>query len=256
MIYGLIIVTLVFISISLRYNWWRMPIGYDKARVLMYHSIGEHTGNKKQDKWIVTPKDFEKQMSWFAKNGWQSFTMSELISLEKIPCKSLAITFDDGFEDNYTNAFRVLQKYNFRATIYLVPNMERNNWEGNKPLLKNKQILEMQESGLIEFGSHTLSHANLLTIDNSLLANELKKSKDEIEQITLKKCEAFAYPYGKFDDNTIDEVKNAGYTTAVTVKRGFYEIADDKFTIKRIGILGNESFFDFYLRITRIRNKL
>lgn len=252
----LIILSVLSIALSLRYNWWRMPIGYNQARVLMYHSIGEHTGIKKQDKWIVTPKDFEAQMSWFEKHGWQSFTMSELISLDKIPYKSLVITFDDGFEDNYTNAFRVLQKYNFKATIYLVPNMEQNSWEGNKPLLKNEQILEMQRSNLIEFGSHTLSHANLLTIDNSLLANELKKSKDEIEQITLKKCEAFAYPYGKFDDTTITEVKNAGYTSAVTVKRGFYEIADDKFAIKRIGILGTESFLDFYLRITRIRNKL
>lgn len=255
MIYGFIAIVIL-IVFSLRYNWWRIPIGYNQARVLMYHSINEHTGIKKQDKWIVTPKDFEKQMSWFAKNGWQSFTISELVSLDKIPYKSLAITFDDGFEDNYTNALSILKKYNFKATIYLVPNMEKNSWEGTKKLLKNEQLLEMQKSSLIEFGSHTLSHANLLTIDNRLVANELQKSKDDIEKITLRECKAFAYPYGKFDNTTINEVKNAGYASAVTVKRGFYKTNDDKFTIKRIGILGNESFFDFYLKITRIRNKL
>jgi len=256
MLYFILFFIIIFIYFSLRYNWWRMPQGYDKARVLMYHSIGEHTGIKKQDKWIVTPKDFERQMKWFYDNDWQSFTISELVSMDKIPYKSLAITFDDGFEDNYTNAFSILKKYNFKATIYLVPNMEQNSWEGTKKLLKNEQILEMQQSSLIEFGSHTLSHANLLTINNSLLVNELQKSKDEIEKITLKECKAFAYPYGKFNENTIKVVKDAGYTSAVTVKRGFYEANDDKFTIKRIGILGTESFFDFYLKITRIRNKL
>ena len=227
----------------------------------MYHSISEHIRNEKHNKWRVKPKDFEKQMNWFYKNNWKSFTISELVKLDEIPKKSFVITFDDGYEDNFTKAFPILQKYNFKATIYLVPNQKTNHWEEKNTtvlsnLLNEKQILEMQKLGLIEFGSHTLSHVNLSKIDSIQLEKELIESKKEIEKITNKECEAFAYPYGKFDDKIVQAVKNVGYKNATVVKRGLFEQNDDIFTIKRVGILGTESFIDFLLKITRIRNKL
>lgn len=261
MIYILILAFILLLFISARYNWWRIPQSYKKARVLMYHSISEHIKNEKHNKWRVRPQDFEKQMNWFYKNNWKSFTISELSNLDKIPEKSFVITFDDGFEDNFTNAFPILKKYNFKATIYLVPNQKTNHWEEKNTsvlsnLLNEKQILEMQNSGLIEFGSHTLSHVNLSKIDDFQLEKELVESKKEIEKITKKKCEAFAYPYGKFDDKIVQAVKDAGYKNATVVKRGLFEQNDDVFTIKRVGILGTESFFDFLLKISRVRNKL
>ncbi len=261
MYYILIPIFLLLIAFSARYNWWRIPQGYKKTRVLMYHSISEHIGVEKHNKWRVKPKNFEKQMNWFYKNNWKSFTISELISLDEIPEKSFVITFDDGFEDNCTNAFPILQKYNFKATIYLVPNQKTNHWEEKNTsvlsnLLNNEQILQMQNSGLIEFGSHTLSHVNLSKINDEQLLIELQESKKEVEKITKKECEAFAYPYGKFDDKIVDFTKKVGYKNATVVKRGLFKKDDDVFTIKRIGILGTESFFDFILKISRIRNKL
>ena len=186
---------------------------------------------------------------------------SELAKLDNIPEKSFVITFDDGFEDNYINAFPILQKFNFKATIYLVPNQKTNHWEKENTsvisnLLDEKQIIEMQNSGLIEFGSHTLSHVNLSKINDEQLFLELEKSKKEVENITKKECEAFAYPYGKFDDKIVESTKKVGYKNATVVKRGLFNKGDNIFTIKRIGILGTESFFDFLLKITRIRNKL
>lgn len=227
----------------------------------MYHSIREHVGNEKHNKWRVKPQDFEKQMNWFYKNNWKSFTISELSKLDEIPEKSFVITFDDGYEDNYLNAFPILKKYDFKATIYLVPNQKTNHWEEKNTsvlsnLLNEKQILEMLNSGLIEFGSHTLSHVNLSTINDEQLLNELKKSKEEVEKITNKECEAFAYPYGKFDDKIVQAVKNVGYKNATVVKRGLFEENDDVFTIKRVGILGTENFVDFLLKVSRVRNKL
>jgi peptidoglycan/xylan/chitin deacetylase (PgdA/CDA1 family) len=255
------VLLILFIGLSLRYNWWRIPQSYKKARVLMYHSISSHVGNEKHNKWRVKPSDFKKQMKWFYKNQWNSYTISELSELNNIPEKSFAITFDDGFEDNYTNAFPILKKYNFKATIYLVPTQDTNYWESNNTselsnLLNNEQIDIMQESDLIEFGSHTLSHVNLSTIDDKQLENEISLSKEKVENIINKECKAFAYPYGKFNDKIVASIKKAGYTNATVVKRGLYELGDNTFTIKRIGILGSESFIDFLLKISRIRNKL
>ena len=258
MIYSILV---LFILVSLRYNWWRIPISYTQPRVLMYHMIKEHFPNhKKRNKWRVKPEDFEKQMAWFAKHGWHSYTISEMIEAETLLPKSFCVTFDDGYEDNFTHALPILQKYGFKATIYLVPYYEYNSWEDFKEgmfdkLLHTEQIKQMQESGLIEFGSHTLHHKNLLNLSAEEADVEICNSKKEVEKMIGGECKAFAYPYGKYDEKTITMVRNAGYTSATVVKRGFFEIGNP-FEIKRIGILGTESFFDFYLKITRIRNKL
>ena len=255
------VILLVLIIISLRFNWWRTPISYQTPRVIMYHMIKEHLpNNKKRNKWRVKPEDFEKQMAWFAKHGWYSYTISEMVEAMKLPVKSFCITFDDGYEDNFTNALPVLQKYGFKATVYLVPHYEYNSWEKFEDekfdkLLSKEQILKMQEGMLIEFGSHTLNHKNLLTISKQEAEIEIKKSKVEVEKIIDQKCKAFAYPYGKYNEASIQMVEDSGYSSATVVKRGFFE-ANDPFEIKRVGILGTESFLDFYLKITRIRNKL
>ena len=252
---------IVLLGFSLRYNWWRIPISYSQPRVLMYHMIKAHLpDHKKRNKWRVKPEDFEKQMAWFSKHGWHSYTISEMAEAKKLSSKSFCITFDDGYEDNFTHALPILQKYGFKATIYLVPHYTYNSWEDFKEgtfdkLLNQEQIRQMQESGLIEFGSHTLNHKNLLTISSEEAKNEISVSKKEIEKITGRECRAFAYPYGKYDEKIVKMVKNAGYTNATVVKRGFFN-KNKLFEIKRVGILGTESFMDFYLKITRIRNKL
>lgn len=258
----MIYVTLVlFILFSLRYNWWRISVSYIEPRVLMYHMIKTHLPNhKKRNKWRVRPEDFEKQMAWFAKHGWHSYTISEMAEAETLPPKSFSITFDDGYEDNFTHALPILKKYEFKATIYLVPHYTYNSWENFKEgtfdkLLNADQIREMQESGLIEFGSHTLNHKNLVTISAEEAQKEIKRSKEEVESIVGTVCRAFAYPYGKYNEKIVKMVKDTGYGNATIVKRGFFE-KGDPFMIKRVGILGTESFFDFYLKITRIRNKL
>jgi peptidoglycan/xylan/chitin deacetylase (PgdA/CDA1 family) len=223
--------------------------------------IKEHLpDDKKRNKWRVKLEDFQKQMAWFAKHGWHSYTISEMVNAEVLPPKSFCITFDDGYEDNFTHAFPILQKYGFKATIFLVPHYEYNSWEAFEDgtfdkLLNTDQIIQMQESGLIEFGSHTLNHKNLVTIPAKEVYKEIKGSKEEVEAIVGISCKAFAYPYGKYNEKIVKMVEEAGYENATIVKRGIFE-QTDPFRIKRVGILGTESFLDFYLKITRIRNKL
>jgi peptidoglycan/xylan/chitin deacetylase (PgdA/CDA1 family) len=250
----------IVLGISLRYHWWRKPVSYRYARILMYHHIDIPVkGDKKRNKWRVSPKDFERQMAWLAKHGWRSFTVSELMRADSIPFKSFCLTFDDGYANNYTYAFPILKKYGFKATIYLVTQKRRNDWENfvdndYDELLSDKEIKTMMQSGLVEFGSHTCEHLNVTQLSKEEARRQIVESKKDVEALTGKPCESFAYPYGKYDNGIVDMVKQAGYANAVTVKRGVW-YGENPYEVCRVGILGTESFVDFYLRMTRIRNK-
>ena len=170
---------------SLKYNWWRIPQSYNKVRVLMYHSISEHIKKEKHNKWRVKPEDFEKQMNWFYKNNWKSFTITEIIKLDKIPEKSFVITFDDGFEDNFTNAFPILQKYNFKATIYLVPNQKTNHWEEKNTsvlsnLLNNEEIIQRE---VLDF--QLISYDDMLKISDMYIQDINYREKGIVEAIII-----------------------------------------------------------------------
>ena len=174
------IVFLAFVIFSFRFSWWRKDISYSYPRVLMYHMVSEHLEKDKSkfNRLRVKPEEFEKQLKWLKDNNWTSFTLSELASLKEIPQKSVVITFDDGYEDNFKNAYPLLKKYGFKSTIYIVLNRFNQDWATDKDLnqasselnsekmLSNEQIKEMLDSGLVEIGSHTLDHVNLPKLSN------------------------------------------------------------------------------------------
>ena len=225
------------------YNFWRPVVSIDYPRVLMYHSI-----DTKQGDLFVSPKKFEQQVKYLAENNYKFFTVSEILKIKSSE-KCVAITFDDGFADNYIHMFPIIKKYKAKATIYLSPNIQ------GIEKLSDQQIQEMQQSGLCEFGAHTLNHVNLSTLPKAEAAFEVTESKKEVERLTGTECRGFAYPYGRYSDETVEIVKAAGFQSAVTVKKGIDNIPDD-FRIKRISILGKTNFLQFYIAITRGRYRV
>ena len=230
------------------YNFWRPKRPVSLPRILMYHSIRKDPGDTHSEL-VVTPEAFEKQLKLLQSKNYKFLTISELLNSKTNQDPRVAITFDDGFKDNYEIAFPLLKKYSAKATIYLAPDI--NGIEK----LSTAMIQEMVSSGLIEFGAHTLSHCNLEKSDLETANIEIKGSKEKVEELTGMNCEAFAYPFGRFNNDVAAIVKETGFTSAVTVKKGISEIIDP-FRIMRISVLRSTNIVQFRIALSRGRYRV
>ena len=180
--------------------------------------------------------------------------------------RTVALTFDDGFADNYHWAFPILRQLKLKATIYLVVN--RDQWATDRdngslsselnaePMLTDDMIQEMADSGLIEFGSHTLHHPDLRQLSPAEKRCEIADSKAAIEDHFRLPCVSFAYPFGWFDDQDAQLAQQAGYRTAVTTENGYEPLsAADPFRLKRVMISGRQGELDFRLKVLKGRNR-
>jgi len=263
MIWFIVLMLMIVAWFSYRYVWWRRSTDYKYPRILMYHMIRDQIAGKKFNSLRVPPGMFEKQIKYLSEKGWHSFTMAEAIAnKDKLPEKSVIITFDDGYRDNLTNALPILKKYNFKATIYLVNDRHDRDWSGyrksknegaglkDEPKLSDDNVRELIESGLIEIGAHTITHANLSTLGNDESHKEICKSKDLIEKEFNIICDSFAYPFGLYKNSDVLDVKNCGYTNAVTTKTGIMDLKNcNLFEITRITISGKDNFLAFMLKL-------
>lgn len=192
--------------------------------ILMYHSISYN-----KIFFTVKPEEFQKQMDWLNNKKYKVITLKELadmIGAEKdIPRKAVVIIFDDSFEDIYFNAFPILKKYGFPATVFTVTDFigkgQRNESTGVIfKTLNWEQIKEMHDSGLIDFEPHTCSHRELTKISPDEAKSEILNSRKIIEEALRKSCKFFAYPRGKYNQGIIDILKENNFLAALTVNPG------------------------------------
>ena len=116
--------------------------------------------------------------------------------------------------------------------------------------MNEKQWIELVNSGLIELGSHTMTHCNFLKNDHATILQELVSSKQRLEEVLGLEVKTFAYPFGLYKSEDVQRVSQARYQNAVTTERGMIEIScADQFRLKRIKISGKEGMGAFKLRI-------
>lgn len=257
------ILTLVLmLAFSMKYSWWKMPISWSQPRVLMYHMVRQHIDGAKFNKLRVKPTEFEKQVAWMKSEGFHFVTMQELQDdWGKHPEKTVAITFDDGYLDNLEHAFPILEKYQAKATIYVVVDRHDRDWSTYKkahhnsgelarePKLNDEQVKQLAASGLVEIGSHTMTHANLDKLSDEACLSELTQSKQQLEEMIGKPIHSFAYPFGIYSERDVLLTKQAGYTNAVTTIEGINDFSPDFMQLRRIKISGKDSMFAVKLRL-------
>lgn len=203
--------------------------------IVLYHHIRPITPSmdKLAKALSVTPEVFDAQLTYFAQHGFSPITLFELTrALEKkgsLPKKPLILTFDDGYEDAYTHAYPLLQKHHFNGSLFIF-----TQGIGASDYLTWKQVEEMQQSGVFEIGSHTLSHADLPKISRQHMIQEISKSKKIIEAKLGAVVDFFCYPYGHYTKEILDEVSRAGYRGAVTTLYGIDHPKSSVFELTRV----------------------
>jgi peptidoglycan/xylan/chitin deacetylase (PgdA/CDA1 family) len=207
--------------------------------VLYYHSVQKNADNEV----IITPKTLKYELQYIKDQGYTTLTMNELYNYllhnSPIPKKSIVITFDDGYMDNYYNAFPILKDLNMKATIFCIT----SNLDGSYYLSK-EAINEMLNYG-IDIESHTVNHLKLNQLTYSEQLRELQESKKNLESITGKEVYAVAYPFGAFNDDSIKAAKAAGYKLGFTTNRGLSDRDDNPLKLDRIYISSNYSMNTF-----------
>ena len=186
---------------------------------------------------FVSPVTFEVQMKHLKDKGYTGITFQDFGNLDKID-KPILITLDDGYEDNYVNAYPILKKYGFKATIFLI-----SGAIGASRHLSLQEIDKMKD--IIDFQSHTVTHQHLAEMTLQQMDTELSQSKKTLEAMLGKKIDVIAYPYGSYDERVLAVAKKY-YSFGVTTNFGeFYQNQGDDYQIKRIGIIATTKFSDF-----------
>lgn len=218
----------------------------DLPLILAYHSIS----SKRQDGLAVRTQDFAWQMRWLASRGYRAVTLSEWVRGDADKEKRVVlITFDDGYADNYTQAFPILQQYGFKATIFLVSDYVGQEhvywWDQPKQRagvdvalyypLTWEQVFRMSEAGF-EFGSHTRRHPKALT-ELSLEQRwvEISESRTDLRSKLGADVSSFCYPRGDLNPETMQMVADAGYECAV-VTPPRVGIPITRYTLRRISL--------------------
>ena len=188
----------------------------------------------------VKPDLFAAQMQYLADNGYTTLTMGEVHAIlagqMPLPERPIALTFDDGYRDFYTAAWPVLRQHGFKATSYVISGFI--GWDAYMtwPMLK-----ELDASGQVEIGAHTVDHADLKAMSAPRRAQEINGSKLALEEGLGHPVTAFCYPSGKYDAGVVALVRQAGFLTATTVEYGTKQNLQWAFELPRVRVTGPDS---------------
>jgi len=223
--------------------------------ILAYHTIGDH--REILPAGINIPiKVFRSHMDYLYQRRCSVVPLDWIVDSikrgRKINRKTLAITFDDGYEDHFLHAYPILEEYGFPATIFLTVKCINGYWEseraegGRIKALSRDQILEMRNGGLIKFGSHGYSHVNFMDIAEEERFFEIRESKLHLEGLLGEDVSFISYPFGICNEEIKSIVKDAGYKAGFSVWNRRFNI----YSIPRIPLHTYDGIKRFQFKIS------
>lgn len=231
----LLIIAVVAIS---GFLYWIFERDAGGVPILTYNRVNDVDKNAL----TLTVEQFDAQMKFLVDDGYTVITPDELLDAwegnENLPNKPVVITFDDGNADNYKNVFPILQKYNLKATMFVIT----DNINLYPSYITWQQAREMQASGLVDIESHTLSNQSFLKIHSrDKLWDQIYGSKQAIEWYLKKPAKFIAYPDGKYTVEAEELCKEVGYRAGFAIDYGLAHYNPKNYVLDRIPIYGSNS---------------
>ncbi len=217
-------------------QWIFNQPGEIKAPILLYHHI---EGETSTSRYQVSVPDFREQMNILLELGYRpipiSLFLDALLEGKEIPEKPVVITFDDGHESVYENAFPIMNELGFPGVFYIVAN-RINNSPG---FVNVEELKELVEAGW-EIGSHGYTHADL-TINHDIVYAEVASSKIDLEKALSTSVDTFAYPFGKIDPFIAEKIINYQYRAGLGLGKSTKHTLNTLLYLDRIEIHGDFS---------------
>ena len=222
-------------------------------RILLYHRVADD-----DDPLSLAPRRFREQMRHLAAEGYAVVDLMSAVAMldsGELPPRALGLTFDDGFTDVRDEALPVLAEHGFRATVFVTTGVTdgrlRFPWYSGPqpPVLGWDEVGALDKAGTLRFEAHTVSHPNLLSVDDASARAEMLDGRRELEQHLGRPVSAFAYPAGLFGERERRLVAEAGYTAAVTCEPGVNLPSSDRMALHRRQIDRRDRLLDFRAKI-------
>ncbi len=233
--------------------WWARTGGMSHTagvRILAYHRV-----SPQRDELAVTPRRFREQMEHLATAGYRVVGAAEAVAPPVADDRpTLGLTFDDGYRDVVDNALPVLCELGFRATVFLptgaIDGTHPFAWyERPPPLLDWSTIAELDRDSPLDFGAHTITHANLLALDDAAASREIAGSKEILEGRVGHPVTAFCYPAGLHGSRERELVRANGFEVAVGAEPGANGPEADRLALRRIGVGPRDRLLDFRAKV-------
>ena len=206
--------------------------------VLMYHVIAAPPSSAQLPELFVDPKTFDQQMEVLKKQGYAGVSLNQVYDAwfkgGKLPEKPVVVSFDDGYRSQYVYARPELRKLGWPGVLSAIagrigqPNAELSN-----------QMVETMINDGWELDSHTINHVDVSQASGAQLTSEVAGSRKMLQQRFHQPVNFFCYPSGRYDDQAIQAVRDAGYLGATTTNEGLAS-KSEMYTLKRVRVDGSD----------------
>jgi len=242
--------------------------------VLMYHRVARD-GPAGLAPYRIAPEAFERQLAWLQRYGYHSISLDDFFTLwfghpfrhrrwlftqkiRDIPGKPIVLTFDDAYSDFYHNAWPLLRRYGFGATVFVPTDYVGGSadWDISygppAQIMSWDEIIELHHCG-IHIGSHSCSHERLANLSKRDVLEDAINSRKRLKAKLGIEVSGYSYPYGSADADSRRMIEQANYKFAVGGTCGKPSDREDPFYIPRIEIFGSDSMEDFIAKLPEPR---
>lgn len=241
-----------------RWARWARP---RRSVIFNYHGVGATTVHLDPGFLQVHPDDFRAQIELLVGAGFDFVTVAEFAERcngQAPPPGLVALSFDDGMEDNHANVLPILREHGLRATVYVTTGLigQPNPWLATESGARMMTLAELRElvDGGWEIGAHTVTHPHLSQLDHESCFREASESRLELERLLGVSVKTFAYPFCVYTSDASAAVREAGFAAAVTC--GSTVGSWDPYELPRTIVSRLDSMTTFVLKLSGLHERI